>query len=455
MNFSSFQTFLNLVKQKIAEKKGKPFFKGGLGSIVIKFGNTFLQLIIGIVLARTLGLEAFGIYTYVYAIIKIIAIPTELGLPNLLIRFIPNYYSKNKWGYINALLKFTNGAVVSISLSIILISVLLINLDVIQLTGIKLNTFYWGLALLPILALGNLRGAALRGLKHFVLGLVPESIFRHVFFIVSLLIFFYFKGEKMSSVEGMGLQVAAFFLAYLIGAYWLLKKIPQEAKSKEPIFDFKKWASVAVPFLLIGGVQIIMGKIDKVILGIMSSATNVGVYEVAFKGATLVTFSLSAINFVLGPYFSTLFSTKQLGKLQKVATFSVIANTIIAILIAVPLILFGDIILSLIFGSGFAEGYYTLIILSFAQLFSVLSGSVALLLKMTGYEKKVLQGMSVAVIVNITLNIAFIPNYDIEGAAFASLITIVFWNFYMAFVSIQKLKIDPTIISVRKLFRNV
>jgi len=445
---SSSSYYLTLLKTKFREKKSKPFFKGGLGSLVIKFGNTFLQFGVGVALARTLGIEAFGIYTFVYAIIKILAIPTELGLPNLLIRFIAQYHSNKKWGEIKGLLKFTNGVVLVISVLIISISMGLVYGDVIDLSIERRVTFIWGLALLPVIALGNIRGATLRGFKYFIVGLVPESILRHLFFLILLLLFSQIKGAKLSSVDGMFYHFIAAFLSYSFGAYWLFKYLPKQVRKSKSIIETKTWLSVALPFLVIGGLQIVMGRIDIVLIGIISNSKNVGMYEVALKAATLVSFSLSALNFILGPYFSKYFSENNKVRLQKIATVSVLFNTIIAAMISLVMILFGKGLLSFIFGAEFLGGYYSLVILIVAQLISVTSGSVALLLNMSGHEKKVLYVMAFSMTINVILNLIFIPKFGIEGAAFATLASTAVWNIYLSLYCFKKIDVNTSILSI-------
>lgn len=450
MNFAKLTPYVHLIREKFEEKKDKPFFKGGLGSLIIKFGNTFLQFGVGVVLARTLGVEAFGVYTFIYAIIKIIAIPTELGLPNLLIRFIPQYHVNEKWGRIKGLLTFTNGAVLTISILVISVSLTLLYSGIIDFNAVKSQTFLWGLALLPILALGNIRGASLRGFRYFLLGLIPESLLRHTFFIGLLLIFFYINGGKITAPEGMMYQAIAALGGYIIGAYWLLKYIPPEVKKAQPKYEYRHWTKVALPFLLIGGVQIIMGKIDIVLLGILRTSAEVGIYEVAYKAAALVAFSLGAFNFILGPYFSRYYNNNQMKDLQKIATFSVVLNGTIALGVAAFFMVFGEFVLEFVFGHKYSKGYYVLLILTAAQLSSVLSGSVGLLLNMTGKESKVLTITIVTAILNIVLNLLLIPNYGIEGAAIASFITILLWNTILGIMSIKYLDINPSIGSVIK-----
>jgi O-antigen/teichoic acid export membrane protein len=446
--------FYELSIKTISEKKNKPFFKGGLGSFFIKFGNRALTFILGVVLARTLGAEAFGIYTFVYAVIQIIGIPTELGLPNLLVRFIAKYEVENKWGEINGILKFSNIIVAVVSTTLMLISFCILYFEFVEFETAKYNTFLWGITLLPVIALGAVRAAALRGFRLIVHGLIPDGIIKPSLFIAFLLLIYWQIGGTISASTGMVLNFIASTIAYFIGAYWLIKYMPSKVKKEKPTYDIKKWSIVAMPLLLTGGVKIILGRIDVVFLGILSSSEAVGIYEVGYKGAGLVSLSINAFIPFLAPYYSRYFSKNNHKKIQKIATISVLVNSAIALFIALILIVFGDIILEFIFGEEFVKGYIVMIIIAISHLINTLFGTLVILMNMTGYERKVLIGISCATFANIILNIILIPIYDIEGAAIASLLSTLLWNYVLYRTCKKSIGIDTTIISVYRYLYN-
>jgi hypothetical protein len=60
--------------------------RGGLGSLVLKVASTRLGLVVAVVLAPTLGPEGYGEYAYVFALISMLAIPTQVRAPIILVR---------------------------------------------------------------------------------------------------------------------------------------------------------------------------------------------------------------------------------------------------------------------------------------------------------------------------------------------------------------------------------
>lgn len=450
----TFQDLWTILKKEISEKKNSSFVKGGLGSFFIKFGDTLLRMVLGIVLARILGAETFGVYTYIFAIISVMGIPTQLGLPNLLVRYVAEYQVKEQWAKIKGLLKVSNIAVFLISALLISGSLGLLHFDIISFEETKLNTFYWGLALLPIIALAAIRAASLRGLRYIVLGLAPEKIIQHLLFIGLVLFGWWGYSSKLSAEAAMRFHFIAAFIAYMIGAYWLVLKLPDKVKNTVTTkYDLEEWVTVAIPLLLNGGMFILNNKIDVVLLGWLGTSVDVGVYEVSWRGAALVSFGLGAMNMLLGPYFSRFFHSNQHDKLQKIATVSVLLNTVLGLLIVSVFIVFGESLLGFVFGNEFTVGYTTLVILGFAHLINVMAGSVGTLLNMTGHEKKVLLGLGISNALNVVLNLLLIPKYGIEGAAAASLVTYLIWNVILVRMSVRSIGINPSITSLMRLAR--
>ena len=65
---------------------------------------------------------------------------------------------------------------------------------------------------------------------------------------------------------------------------------------------------------------------------------------------------------------------------------------------------------------------------SVGQFINAFSGSVGYIMQLTNHEKSFQNIVIIALFINILLNFILIPIYSINGAAFASKISLVFWN---------------------------
>ncbi|MBK9638980.1 MAG: polysaccharide biosynthesis C-terminal domain-containing protein [Bacteroidetes bacterium] len=89
--------------------------------------------------------------------------------------------------------------------------------------------------------------------------------------------------------------------------------------------------------------------------------------------------------------------------------------------------IFPDWILSF-FGSDFKQASTALIILSIGNFFSSITGSVGILLQMTGHQKSYNNIILCAAITSIILNIILVPRIGITGAAISSAIAKIIQN---------------------------
>ena len=89
--------------------------------------------------------------------------------------------------------------------------------------------------------------------------------------------------------------------------------------------------------------------------------------------------------------------------------------------------LFSEYILHL-FGPNYIVASTPLVILLSAQLYNSVSGPSAIYLNMTGKQRVLNWILIIGLLTNIFLNLYLIPNYGMNGAAIATLVSLVLWN---------------------------
>src|SRR5690625_3972290 len=101
---------------------GSNLHRGGGGSVLLKVAAVGSSLGWAIGLARGIRPQGYGLYTYVYALISILAVPTQFGLPTLVVRETAKAESDSQWGRIRGLWRWSNLAVAVLALSLICIA---------------------------------------------------------------------------------------------------------------------------------------------------------------------------------------------------------------------------------------------------------------------------------------------------------------------------------------------
>jgi O-antigen/teichoic acid export membrane protein len=399
--------------------------RGGVGSLAIKFTSVGLSLGLAVVLARTLGAEGFGVYTYVFALVSLLAIPAQFGLPNLVMRETAKEEVGQQWGLMRGVWRWAGLNALLLSMILAVASGAITWWFAPHFTTLQLITFGWGLLFIPLLALGSLRGAALRGLRKVVQGQLPEQIIRPVLLIGFVLIAAALTQGHITPDHAMAFNVLAAGIGFAIGG-WLLWRGKPTALDAKPIpnYESRQWLKAVLPFALIAGMGALNRQVDIIMIGIFKTAADVGVYRVAARGAILVALGVTAINAITGPYFARFYSQRDLKQLQKLATMSARANFLMALPATIVFILFGVPIIAFVFGPEYTGAYWPLLILAVAHCIRTATGVLSPLLNMTENESVNMKIAAVSTGCLVVFNAVLIPLWGIKGAAVGAALSI-------------------------------
>lgn len=413
---------------------------GAVGSGGISVAKRLLLLATAILLARILGPDGYGVYAYASSFVAFLSVPAHFGLPNLIVREIAANLESRQWGRIRGLLHRAGQASLLFSTLTVAIGVVIGWSLSKQIEVLEWRTFVWALALIPLGAFAAVRTATLRGLHHVVKGQLPESLVRPVTFLslvaASFLIFGPLKPHQV-----MMLAVVAITVAFLAGAWLLWRALPQELGNAVPQFETRKWFSSMLPFSFLAGIQLINSHADIIMLGFFTTPSDVGIYRVVSLGAMLVALPLITVDAVIAPKIASLHAKHDQIRLQRLMTASARYMLVFSVPVVFCLMLFGDSILTLIFGEQFAGGAMPLAILSLAQAINVGLGSVGVFLIMATHEADAARILTGAAVANILLNLVLIPSFGLIGAALATGVTLVSWKTCLALILDRKLKI--------------
>lgn len=418
---------------------------GGIGSGAVKAVGTLLSLAVALALARILGPEGYGVYSYVVALVTVLNIPAHLGLPQLVVRETARAQSSADWPALKGMWRWASSIAVASSLLLAVAGGTAAWLLADRFTEAQLSTFAWGLALVPLLVMVRLCDAALQGLRHVVAGQVPDQVLRRGLVVIVLVLALSFgAGGILTADRAMALHVIAAASAFAAGAVLLRRVRAPEIGSASPRYEHGAWARAVIPLGLTAGMMLINRHADVVLLGLFVEAEQVGVYRVAVQAAMLVAFGLQTVNLVVGPYITRMNNRGDHRQLQRLAAGAAQAALAVALPAALVFILFGDTMLELIVGADYVGGASALAILAVGQLVYAGTGPVGQLLNMTDYERVLTRTVASAAVGNILANLALIPLWGMNGAAVATAATFVVWNVLLARAVKKRLGINST-----------
>ncbi len=243
---------------------------------------------------------------------------------------------------------------------------------------------------------------------------------------ILLLCFFYFRNESWS----IDLEIV-YLLSMLLVFIAAMAAMAAKVKLNIDFSTIEHQLKQAFPFLLVGSIMILNEWVDKICLKTLKDNTEVGIYSLCYRLTQFVGFPLIAFTISLAPKVAQGFANgnaeaikKTVHPLSRMALFFAVVSSLFLILGRQWILPF--------FGAEFSDGFLCLILLTIAQLFSVLCGPVGMIMKMTNGVKVFQWIILSSVILNVILNLILIPKYSINGAAFASLCSFILLNGWSA-----------------------
>lgn len=413
------------------------FVRGGLGptlirafagSAGIRIAGMALGFLVGVQLARGLGVAGYGVYGLAMSVVSLLMIPVEFGLPQLVTREVASAHVRQDPAHIQGVFEWANRVVLMLSFVIAAVALAgwLIFGD--HINADLRYALLAGLFLVPTVALANLRGAALRGMQHIVRGQVPEIIFRPAFFSLFLLGVSLAVPSGLTPSAAMAMHTVAAALTLVFATYMLRSIMPTGRREVDLILDSKAWLRSTVPMALTEAMRILHGNVSILILGAMSASFAVGVFRVASSMGMLLNMPVSLIHVISGPIISRLHALQDMDRLQKLLSWVAVIMVAGVACVTLPFVFFGEQLQGFLFGMEYAPSNAPLLVLSAGTIVGSAFGPGVTLLNMTGHEKRVTRSLGFSLLILVILSPPMIFYFGAVGAAIANSISFVVWS---------------------------
>ena len=425
------------IKKALTDKDFSELLKGSGISFFLRFGGLAVGYLLTLVIANLFGAKGLGDYVLAITVLRLFTLLAKAGLDTTSIRFIASFASKDKWTSIFSLRKqvITILSFTSVFASVLMYFLAIPISDLINAKSeyIELNAFF----VLPM-AFFMLHYQSLRGLKRIAEFSFFYRMSQALFSVISIVIIYQFTQDSEVPVYAYLVSVIIVsFLSFLSFRFWLKNRSDGKESAEKEIMSYSTLLKISIPLMFAQSVQFIMAWTDKLMLGAMTTPEDVGIYHTAFKLSMFAAVALMSINSIASPKFAEMFGKNDMEGLKKV----VHQSTKMIFWTSVPLVtiffIFPEFFLGL-FGEEFKIGVTAFIFLSCGRLVSSFSGSVGNILQMTGNQNIYALILFFGAILNIVLNLILIPKYDINGAAVASMSSLIVWNLAMVFVVKKK-----------------
>ncbi len=403
---------------KIAKNAGI----SGVGAVV----SNILGYITTIVITRTVGPAVFGIFNLANTITSMTQIFSNAGLGQGLLRFVAFYKGRADIPRLKGTIIFATR--VSLFLSLLFGVVMFYLSDLIAARFFRNPDVGFAIKILmislPFLTLGDLWLSSIQSLQIIKYQVYTQKIYQPIAKLISLVVLF-LLGLKLGGI--LAASIISVLVGFLFAFYYLLKIFPIHKKLPAPIYEKKEIINFSLPLSLTQFLDFIIFSINFLMLGYFKTAADVGIYAAVAKLGGLVILPLVSFNNIFAPMISEFYSRNEMSKLEDL--FKTVTKWIFTLSLPVFLIfiLFAQPIMG-IFGQSFVIGTAALIVYGAGQLINAGTGSVGIILMMTGRPKINLLNSVILCVFNVILNYLLIPRYGIIGAAFATGLSIAIVN---------------------------
>jgi O-antigen/teichoic acid export membrane protein len=407
---------------------------------VIGQGASF---VLQIVYARIVGTAEYGSLSVAFAWISVCLIGCKIGFDTTLLRLLPLYQSSQQWGHFRGLLMVGRYLPTAVTCMVALVATGVL----LQWPGVWDSSLGTTLLLaawfLPLAVYSELTAAALRALQRFALAIAGEAIARPVLGILLVAALYCLRDARITSTGAFATYLAATVVSASLVSIWLRRFAPAVQRSVPRRFALRHWLGVSAPLLVASAFQALLYSVDVIMIGTIATPAESGIYNAAGKLSMLALFAMNAIQLAAGPLISAAIARNDRTGLRRVVRTATLTSLAISVPIVLAMILFRRSLLSM-FGAEFEAGAPALAILALAQLFNTATGPVGLILGLSGQQHRLVACLGLGLVVNVVLNLLWIPRHGVVGAACAATVAHVCWNSAAVAAVVKHVAVNPT-----------
>ena len=411
-----------------------------LKSILVLAPAVVIAQVASILYANWLGQSAFGYFSLIAGTAMALAYVPHLGMATSLGRFQTVYQQQNDFSKVRGLIIASSAVTIGISILIAIVALGLAFLD--RDAGDDFRAVVLGGVFAGILGMSQLWGSFLVNLARPAWSAFPGQLVAPLLSMAVAGIVVAFA-NSLTTGDLMLVLVGTTLLALFLQWFGMRGGLPKGFRSSIGVdmADWRTWVKSGPPVLLMSALVILLYRADLYALAIFKGSDTVAAYSAAITVAEILGNLPSAAYAGAVPFFAPFFAVGRVDLVQYVVRNYFRLILIPAIVVVAVLLIAAGPILRL-YGEGFADARAPLAILLAAQFVSLAFGPSGYLLIMTGRGKDVSVIYGGQIFLDVALLIVLVPAFDMIGAAFSTLISMIVAQSVMWWWVKRKLHVD-------------
>jgi O-antigen/teichoic acid export membrane protein len=435
--------FSNQLSKVLKKVSSNYIYKSSFKSFFAKSIAFSLGFVFQITLARHMGLDQYGFYSYLINLFLLTNTIAIFGFSSSVKRFIPAYRDSGDQMKIRGFFLLALASILALSICVGIGDYYLLESQSKLFGSYSLLLIILGVFLTGMV---DFQSGSLFALKKPFLAALSVNATRYIFSLLIIFYCLYILKIQLHSRELIIVTIVALSITIIIQAWNIYREIEWSSVFE---FEFKNWMKVSGGLLLASSFVVIQNRIDIQLLGIFRSNEEIGVYNAIFRCSQLGEFFLKATASVSMPIISALFASKEPSlKIQKNLNMIKKITFWPSFLVIVFVAVFSTQILTL-FGKEFLVGQNSLYLLLIGQVSISIMGSATMVLNMSGNHRISIYIYMAASIFNIILNLILIPSHGIFGAAISTAIVSIFTSVTSNYIVRRKLNLNTSIINLK------
>lgn len=400
--------------------------KGGAVVFVGQIIDLVLQSLFGIIVARFLGANQFGLYRLGFSFVSLQSGFALLGLQAGVVRFIPiAKLQKDEgrlWGIVQIGLIGPGAIGLTLGLLLFLFARPVANQvfhDPALTPVLRLFSWY-----IPLNVLLIMTSSIAQGFKKVQYNVYARNISSRL---VKLVLASVLLAVGLGVISVVVTQLVASIIGLILLFYFLHTTFPLNRPLQVAKRDIRDLMHFSLPIYIAALLRDLGGSFETLVLGFFGMTTGVGIFAAAGSLSSISNIFYRSLGIIGSPLFAELHSRKEYDQLkrvyQSVTRWAVTFN----LPFFLTILFFGEPLLS-VFGKEFKAGAVPLVILAVGSLLNAATGQCGPLINMIGRSKVSTINSIAYLVVTIVIDFLLIPRWGVVGAAVASALTLILIN---------------------------
>ncbi|MFH0818166.1 MAG: flippase [Candidatus Micrarchaeota archaeon] len=406
----------------------KGSFWGLAGSMVLKL----VSFVYAVILARSFNVDDIGVFYLALSIIYVLSIFSDLGMNSTFARYVPFFIGRGEkqktYTLLRAAYTFSGSLSLFYGIALFLSSGLLANIfkspalgEMMQIMSIfaLLNTFF------------VLNTAFLGGLKKIKENVILNN-FQNAIKLVLTVVLYYFMGPAAVVIP------LAFVLSYvffaLLSFYYVRRSVLEietgfsAPSMREQADIIKETMAFGITLSIIATIWGIFNYTDRLMMGYMlpsdTAASTIGIYSMAVSLGTIVLIFPSSIIAIFMPVITELYGKNKRAEMLSISKTALRWCIFSMVPITITLITFPGELLQTLYGTAYLPGATVLVVFAVGLFLRYLSFIHDAILAAMKTIRVNLYISVFSVVLNIVLNYFWIVPYGMNGAIYATSISL-------------------------------